>query len=99
MNELDKWSAEACSVDLLLQNSDGFYWKTKNSVYRHYPWTLTDPRCMELFRKRFELATYPTQAGRNGENWTCEYKGKYYDALYIKEAELACAKAIMEAEK
>jgi len=100
MNDLDKWSAVACGViygDLTHQ--EGYwtkgYW-TKGSVRVNEYWTLSDPRCMQVFREKLRIAT--EESVINLGEWDAIYKNGdlFVTGKTIQEAELACAQAIME---
>ena len=94
MNDLDKWSAETCNVSII---STGGWVAPYLSETVLSEWTLSDPRCMQVFRERFKMNTVYSDS--------CMafvlIEEKYYSALgkTIAEAEMACAKAIYEAEK
>ena len=101
MNEIDKWSAEQCGVEIrqgFLNSLDGFF---LNGGEYHYLWTLEDPRCMQIFREKFEIDTccdntsfgkWSSVSYRPGDEHILEGFGKT-----IPEAEMAVAQAIYEA--
>ena len=106
MNKLDKWAAEQCGVEILkyesyTQQPDKFRVKASDGIWRYktYEWTLSDPRCMQLFRKWY--------LDKDKSNWVIFYPEGYIyygpknDVLkgYLKESEYACAEAIYEASK
>ena len=93
MNELDKWAAEQCGVDIQHSNS----WSMNDNIgglpkFRMYPWTLSDPRCMQVFRERFEIETTRTRG-----QWAASTTKDIFVFDFgktIAEAEMACANAI-----
>ncbi|MDC0529234.1 hypothetical protein OAO19_03085 [Gammaproteobacteria bacterium] len=89
MNDLDKWSAEQCGIEY--STFDGFF------KHQGKEFTLSDPRCMQIFREKFEIWTNKDCA----HNWMCEivHDGETIVRTLgqtISEAEMACAEAIYE---
>ena len=110
MNDIDKWYAEQCDIPYDDVDDDYFLTvetqvETPRPDYHYYPdtipWTITDPRCREVCRERFNICTRKMQTG----NWlaTHQYKTEYGTSVFneegktIKNAEIACLKSIYEA--
>ena len=102
MNDLDKWAAEQCGVETWDNKEWEAGWKFKRETGfsmhdNHYKWTLSDPRCREVFREKFKLSILFVI-----DEWLCmwhrsESKPITGKGKTIAEAEIACAKAIYEA--
>ena len=100
INKLNEWSASVCNVELHGHEYIVYESDAGDKIYAE--WNLEDPRCMQVFREKFEIDT----------NCTNDSLGKWCAVLYrtgddhitegvgekIHEAELACALAIYEAE-
>ena len=87
MNDIDKWYAEQCGVDL---DDLGDYFADRACIR----WTISDPRCREVCRERFNVYTDKV----NGK-WSAHQHletDRYYDDS-IAEAEIACLQSIYEA--
>ena len=99
MNDIDKWCAEQCGVNIIYSMTDYPYWNYKGVNYE-YDWTITDPQCREIVRERFRILTSPAS---NSNLWVSESRpfisGKElpYPSKTIAEAEIACITAIYEA--
>jgi len=100
MNELDKWSAEACGVLVDSYGSEGspIAWKQTGAEYDWIEgyWTLSDARCMALVENKFCIDTH----------WCSKDKWRSYSINKYEgigktphEARINCAQAIMEASK
>lgn len=108
MSDIDKWSAEQCGVTLLIENviADTDSNRKLFNGYINGKWTLTDPRCMQVFREKFKINT-TVLIDEGGYCGWCSYMFihvksiKTFDAYgdTLSEAELACAQAIYEASK
>lgn len=100
VNELDKWSAEQCGVELGRVDDyekPVWFYPDDKYTYEDGEWTLSDSRCMQVFRERFNITTMyvcPWHSYRESEKGRVVHHGKT-----ILEAELACAQAIYEASK
>ena len=110
IDSLDKWAAEQCGVyttnyaEQSVHNvaaSWVYYDSDGNCISVLSPWTLSDPRCMQVFRERFRVDTTWT----TNNDWYCFVELGKDDYLVeergktIAEAEMAGAKAIYEAMK
>ena len=105
IQELNKWSAEVCGIETEINDEypeldDNIYWNNGSDI-----WNIEDPRCMQVFREKFEIDTCAENS--NIGKWCCtiaplsitdnnchESYGKT-----IREAELACAWTLMGALK
>ena len=92
MNDLDKWAAEQCGVELNLVSSKALLWFGNTAT--GYQWTIQDPRCREIVREHFKIDTREYYQG----GWQCAAEDIYPPiGQTIAEAEIACIKAIKEA--
>ena len=93
-NELDKLVAERIGV-IVPRGSRHFFLNGK----RHgYTWTLQDARCREIAREYFGI---DTEYDEQEKSWMAAAKAKCFvfgHGKTIAEAEIACIRAIMEAE-
>ena len=92
----NKWLAEKCGVELLLQNSDGFYWKI-GCVHYYYPWTITDARCRQIIREKLKIVTDIQTTG--GFYAHAHLETKRYKGASIESAEIQCILSIIEQEE
>ena len=102
MSEINRWTADQCGVQLqephnyVIDNRSGEYW-TLGEL-----WTIEDPRCREIVREHFHIATN-SYTLPNGWGWHSTGLGspaetiRYYKT--ITEAEIACITAIWEAQQ
>ena len=97
MSELNKWSAE--KVGLTVYADEGrikILTIPKDWAFDESEWTLSDARCREIVREYFKIHTNQMLSGDvicGAHPYGGEFIGKS-----IAEAEIACIKAIMEAE-
>jgi hypothetical protein len=89
LTKLNKWSAKKLGKRVYHGFDNGIYDDEDNE------WNLEDARCMEIFREKFKVDTTFDFDGKLW--WSCE-SGQSEHGETIKEAELACAWAIMETE-
>ena len=93
MEEIDKWAAEQCGVEVFQTKpvSGGvFLWTMPNGCIRQ--WTIQDPRCREIVREHFDVQTMQYQG-----TWFCAWNGGTEETINyqtIAEAEIACIKEI-----
>lgn len=101
MNELDKWAAEQCGVQFSELWKKYLMLDPKNAALS-MTWTLSDARCMEVFREKFKLKTvyfnFP-DIWKTSNNESVQTEGVEGFGKTIKEAELACAHAIMTTQQ
>ncbi len=106
MNDINKWYADKCHIALDFIKYSGepehkryehfFYIGDKLEVNdRSYPWDISDPRCREIIREKFQIINNYDGLG----TWIAEtFTGLGFSAKgTIAEAELSCLQAIYEA--
>ena len=95
MKDIDKWFAEQCGVDL-----EGFYgWFQMvdgEPAKEGQHWTIQDPRCREVIRDKFRIETIRVFDLQDWYAYIDPFDGQ---GKTIAEAEIACCKAIYEAQK
>ena len=94
MEEIDKWAAEQCGVEIHSDfTNDGKIYTRHSGKYRE--WTIQDSRCREIVREHFRIEMYRVEDSwvafqyLTDEDASIEGKGKT-----IAEAEIACIKEI-----
>jgi len=108
VNELDKWSAEACGVLVDSYGSEGspIAWKQTGAEYDWIEgyWTLSDARCMEIFfdwwlndSPNLRRITWDGIEFKCQELFSAEYETLF--SSMFENPKMACAQAIMEASK
>ena len=92
MNDLDEWAAEQCGV---ICHSTYWHLTNQSFIEHEHQWTLSDPRCMQVFREKFRFDTEAFST----DGWECYHRDmdKFFSGKTIAEAEIACAKAIYAA--
>jgi hypothetical protein len=102
--DIDKWTAEKVGKDVVaewvadntteIRNGSG--WGVIEQIFPE--WTMQDARCREIVREHFDIYTM----GGAVEKWAAVAYGEGgntgRNGKTIEEAEIACIKAIMEAE-
>ena len=97
MNDLDKWAAEQCGVEVYCTHKAGKYielfWEDEN-----IEWTIKDPRCREIYRKDW------LSKNRNGSvefypSGYVAYRKSASEKAAHEVGEEACITAIWESEK
>ena len=103
MNDLDKWAAEQCGATLniaVIPDVDPYWYNDRDKYY--FPWTLSDPRCMQVFLSSIlkddvlEAYVIDMLSGRvrvRINTGNAKYSGF---GKTIHEAEMACAQAIYD---
>ena len=92
MNDIDKWYAEQCGVEVSRNGMCRIDYSDGGSELAY--WTISDPRCREVCRERLNVYTDKV----NGK-WSAHQHletDRYYDDS-IAEAEIACLQSIYEA--
>ena len=87
---VNKITARLCGVDVATKT---WGYKEGNQYYVNSdPWTISDPRCREIVREKFKLATYQHHEGA----WLCTNPMHKIESFgkTIAEAEIACITAI-----
>ena len=100
MNDIDKWAAEQCGVELHCTHKAGRYielfWEDGDME-----WTIQDPRCREIFRNLLFEQGYILNAGK--ALWVYKKPHKSYEAhkkdFHSGVDEVACITAIYENDK
>ena len=97
MPDIDKWFADICGIHIFSNNHrlPIELWTTPDGWV--CLWLISDPRCREIIRERFNLSTLNRNA-KEGK-WGCgDEKSKLVGhGKTIKEAEVTCLKAIYDA--
>jgi hypothetical protein len=104
IDKLNKWTADKLAIYLYKPkevNEHGYYFYNKVDMRDcDYEWTMQDARCREIVREHFKVDTTWT----TDNDWYCFVELDKDDYLVeergktIADAEIACIKAIMEAE-
>ena len=96
---MNEWFAEQCGVEDILSGTYGADHYTVNGRYINGTWDIKDPRCMQVVRERFSIAT---SHGINGWLAMSYHTNSIVGhTMYptIIQAEYACCVAIYEASK
>lgn len=98
MNELDKWAADRCGVEIEDAAPPHELWFRRGSNLSNGRWTIDDANDREIVRQHFGIATFPIPDGP--EWYSRDINGNFNTGFYgsIKESEIACIKAIKENE-
>jgi hypothetical protein len=94
MNDIDKWCAEQCGVEEIIENMK--YGFSLNGRYYEYQWTIQDPRCREIVRERFFPSAHYLRMPNGVMTLHVNCGGIHYNTKgkTIAEAEIACITAI-----
>ena len=91
---LDQWAAKQCGIKIFAHPNDSH---PKPLYYSSGVWALSDARCREIVREHFSIQTLIWN-----NLWFCAWdNGTQETNLFAKiaEAEIACIKAIREAQE
>lgn len=103
MKDINEFYAVKCGAETRINNVDELCYRIGEGKSSHFEvWSIQDPRCREIIRERFKLATIP-----DGDNfcitikcnpWISYTTNKKETGKTIAEAEIACLEAIHQQE-
>ncbi len=105
MNDINQYFADKCGVNTCVGDPSyaiplPYWYHLVSGIKYLYKWDISDPRCREIIREKYGLATDRFREG----NWSSFPRNIVTDAIKymgngetIPEAELACLQAIYEA--
>jgi len=97
---IDQKAAEACGVRIV--ETMAAWYLPHQSIANRWEWTLNDARCREIVRWRFGISTEICFDSITGllRGVRCLVKSDNPSVMHssIDEAEIACIKAILEAQ-
>ncbi len=99
MNNINKWYADKCGIELIEHFSEILYTSPMDDNVND-TWTISDPRCREIIREKFRITTMiACNVLYVSFLMPFDLIGIYENACFktIEEAELALLQAIYEA--